>query len=91
MPSKNSNQHSLTPMTQQQNENLHRGLAYLNTILLGIVVFFTTRMVTNIDRLSDNVVNLRVEMATMKSIVDQHTKQIDQIEETQIVKPSKSK
>lgn len=78
-------------MTQQQNENLHRGLAYLNTLLLGIVVFFTTRMVTNIDRLSDNVVNLRVEMATMKSIVDQHTKQIDQIEETQIVKPSKSK
>lgn len=78
-------------MTQQQNENLHRGLAYLNTILLGIVVFFTTRMVTNIDRLSDNVVNLRVEMATMKSIVDQHTKQIDQIEETHIVKPSKSK
>lgn len=78
-------------MTQQQNENLHRGLAYLNTLLLGVVVFFTTRMVTNIDRLSDNVVNLRVEVATMKSIVDQHTKQIDQIEDTQHSNPKKSK
>lgn len=78
-------------MTQNQNDNLHRALAYLNTILLGVVVFFTTRMVTNIDRLSDNVVNLQVEVATMKSIVDQHTKQIDQIEDTQHFNPKKSK
>lgn len=70
-------------MTQNQNDNLHRALAYLNTILLGVVVFFTTRMVANIDRLADNVVDLRVEMATVKSAVSNNTKRLEDIESEQ--------
>lgn len=70
-------------MTQNQNDNLHRALAYLNTILLGVVVFFTTRIVANIDRLADNVVDLRVEMATVKSAVSNNTKRLEDIESEQ--------
>lgn len=67
-------------MTNNQNENLHKGLAYVNSLLLGIILFFTTRMVNNIDRVADNVVDLRVEVATIKTTVNQNTKRIDDIE-----------
>ncbi|MCF8237691.1 MAG: hypothetical protein K9I85_06015 [Saprospiraceae bacterium] len=63
-------------MTTNQNENLHKGLAYLNTILLTATVFFLTRMVGNIDKLSDNVVTIRVEMAKMQSAVEQNRSEI---------------
>lgn len=63
-------------MTQNQNENLHKGLAYLNTILLAVTVFFLTRMVGNIDKLSDNVVTIRVDMAKMQSAVEQNRDEI---------------
>lgn len=69
-------------------DNYHRALGWLNTALLAVVIFFLTRMVTQFDRITENVTEIRVEIAKMQSEIKansqlglQNAKELDDVRE----------
>lgn len=61
------------------NENVHRSVAWFNTLLLGIVIFFLGRLVTQFDTVAANVIKISEEVAVIKSNVERHEKELDVI------------
>lgn len=62
------------------NESIHKNVAWLNTLLLAIVIFFLGRLVTQFDAVAENVVLMSRDLAIVKSTVDRHEKQIEIIQ-----------
>lgn len=67
-------------MTNEQQESMHKAVAWLNTILLGVVVFFLLRLIAQFDNIAENVTGIREEIAVIKYNVARHEKEIDKIQ-----------
>lgn len=67
-------------MTNGQQESMHKAVAWLNTILLGVVVFFLLRLIAQFDSVAENVIGIREEIAVIKYNVARHEKEIEKIQ-----------
>lgn len=61
------------------NEQVHRSVAWFNTLLLGIVIFFLGRLVTQFDTVAANVIKISEEVAVIKTNVERHERELDKI------------
>lgn len=59
---------------------MHKAVAWLNTILLGVVVFFLLRLIAQFDSVAENVIGIREEIAVIKYNVARHEKEIEKIQ-----------
>lgn len=64
-------------------DQMHRSIAWFNTLLLAIVIFFMGRLVTQFDSVAKDVGIMSRDIALVKAKVDQHSKEIDKIQSLQ--------
>lgn len=64
-------------MNFNSTEQTQRSLSLLNTALLGIVLFFLVRLVTQFDAVANNVNLISQEIAVMKNKLEAHDRDIE--------------